>query len=150
MSHIIFYEKPGCGGNARQKALLQAAGHTLQVRNLLAWPWTAEALLEFLGPLPVPQWFNRAAPRVKSGEVLPEALSAGEALALLLAEPLLIRRPLMRSGDTRLVGFDPAAVDAAWGLQAQDAALPRERAEGCAAALATAAPDAQRCKAPGA
>lgn len=148
MSHIVFYEKPGCGGNARQKALLQAAGHTIEPRDLLAWPWSAESLLEFLGPLPVAQWFNRAAPRVKSGELVPEALEAGEALALLLAEPLLIRRPLMQCGDQRRVGFDPAEVDALWGLQPQDAGLPRERAEGCAAALgASAAPAApMRCK----
>ena len=35
MAKIIFYEKPGCGGNARQKALLLASGHELEVRNLL-------------------------------------------------------------------------------------------------------------------
>lgn len=29
MAHLVFYEKPGCAGNARQKALLRAAGHTL-------------------------------------------------------------------------------------------------------------------------
>lgn len=152
MSHIVFFEKPGCGGNARQKALLQAAGHTLDVRSLLAEPWTAEALLAFLAPLPVAQWFNRAAPRIKSGEVVPEALPAEAALALLMAEPLLIRRPLMQCGQTRLVGFDPAAVDAAWGLQPQDAALPRERTEGCAAALSAAVQaagaEAMRCQAP--
>ena len=27
--------QPGCGGNARQKAALRAAGHTLEVRDLL-------------------------------------------------------------------------------------------------------------------
>ncbi|WP_119157047.1 ArsC/Spx/MgsR family protein [Caldimonas tepidiphila] len=144
MSDIVFYGKPGCGGNARQKALLQAAGHAVEPRDLLAWPWTAAALLEFLAPLPVPQWFNRAAPRVKSGEVVPEALDAAQALALLLAEPLLVRRPLMQCGAQRLVGFDPAEVDALWGLQPRHAAWPRERAEGCAAAAADV--QAARCR----
>ena len=27
MAHLRFYGKPGCGGNARQRALLEAAGH---------------------------------------------------------------------------------------------------------------------------
>jgi nitrogenase-associated protein len=76
MSHLVFFEKPGCGGNARQRATLEAAGHTLERRNLLTAHWTPEALLAFLAPLPVPQWFNRAAPRIKSGEVVPEALDA--------------------------------------------------------------------------
>ena len=132
MAHIVFFEKPGCGGNARQKALLQAAGHTLDVRSLLAEPWTPAALLAFLAPLPVADWFNRAAPRVKSGHVQPEALDAETALALLLAEPLLIRRPLMQAGGARMVGFDTAAVDAWVGLQPGTA--PR-KLEGCAASM---------------
>lgn len=111
MTHIVFYEKPGCGGNGRQRALLEAAGHTLERRSLLDEPWTRESLLAFLAPLPVTQWFNRAAPRVKSGEVVPEALDAQAALTLLLQEHLLIRRPLMqRSDGARLVGFDTQAV----------------------------------------
>lgn len=158
MAHITFYEKPGCGGNARQKALLQAAGHTLDVRDLLSWPWTAEALLAFLKPLPVAQWFNPAAPRIKSGAVNPAALDADAALALLLAEPLLIRRPLMARvspqaqsagapdaaanrlqtqaappGQERMVGFDADQVHAWIGL-GPNAPAPGTPLEGCAAA----------------
>lgn len=115
MTHLVFFEKPGCGGNARQRAALQAAGHTLERRDLLSQAWTADSLLAFLAPLPVAQWFNPAAPRVKSGEIQPASLDAASALALLLAEPLLIRRPLMQRSDdgSRHVGFDSAAV-AAW------------------------------------
>ena len=122
MAHLVFFEKPGCGGNAKQRALLEAAGHTLDRRNLLTAHWTAERLLAFLAPLPVPQWFNRAAPRVKSGELVPEQLGAEAALALLLAEPLLIRRPLMQRVDSgaRLVGFDTAEVERFVGLAAGD------------------------------
>jgi hypothetical protein len=40
MAKVIFYEKPGCANNARQKALLAASGHQLDVRNLLTEPWT--------------------------------------------------------------------------------------------------------------
>jgi nitrogenase-associated protein len=139
MARIVFYEKPGCGGNARQRALLRAAGHDLEARSLLAEPWTRESLLAFLAPLPVAQWFNRAAPRVKSGEVVPEALDADAALAALLAEPLLIRRPLMQREDgARLVGFDTAQVQAFVGLDSS-AATPRNL-EACAAA-----PDARPC-----
>ena len=138
MAHITFFEKPGCGGNARQKALLRAARHTLDVRDLLNWPWTAGSLLPFLAPLPVADWFNRAAPRIKSGEIVPSALDAEAALALLLAEPLLIRRPLMALGEQRMAGFDAERVHA-WvslGPNAPGAATPLE---GCAAACHCAA-----------
>jgi nitrogenase-associated protein len=133
MSSIVFYEKPGCGGNARQRALLEAAGHTLTRRDLLSEPWTADVLLAFLAPLPVPLWFNRAAPRIKSGAVVPESLDAESAIALLLHEPLLIRRPLMQREDgARMVGFDVAEVQRFVGIQAPssvDTSL-----EGCVAA----------------
>jgi nitrogenase-associated protein len=136
MTTLVFYEKPGCGGNARQRALLEAAGHTLERRNLLTAPWTRESLLTFLWPMPVTQWFNRAAPRVKSGEVVPEDLTAEAALALLLAEPLLIRRPLMQRVDNGacLVGFDTDAVDRFVGLGDTRAASAPASLEGCAAA----------------
>jgi nitrogenase-associated protein len=139
MARIVFFEKPGCGGNARQRALLLAAVHQLEPRSLLAEPWTRESLLAFLAPLPVAQWFNRAAPRVKNGEVVPEELTPDQALTDLLAEPLLIRRPLMQRDDgARLVGFDTAQVQAFVGLDPADA-TPRNL-EGCAAA-----PDARPC-----
>src|SRR6266568_821257 len=87
MSVVVFYEKPGCSGNARQKALLEAAGHIVVARNLLRAPWTRRKLLSFLELLPIPQWFNRNAPAVKSGAIVPEELDEVTALALLQSEP---------------------------------------------------------------
>lgn len=119
MAHILFFEKPGCSGNARQRSALEAAGHSLTRLNLLDTPWTREDLLKFLGNLPVNEWFNRSAPKIKRGELAPESLDAETALAALLAEPLLIRRPLMQREDgARLVGFDAAAVERFVGLGA--------------------------------
>jgi nitrogenase-associated protein len=140
MTHLVFFEKPGCGGNARQRSALMAAGHTLERRNLLTAHWTADSLLAFLAPLAVADWFNRAAPRVKSGEIQPETLSAEAALTLLLNEPLLIRRPLMQRTDTatRHVGFDTAAVDVWVGLGTKSASAPLE---GCAS-------PSERCASP--
>lgn len=107
MATIVFYEKPGCANNARQKRLLLDAGHQLLVRNLLDARWEATDLRAFFGDRPVAEWFNRASPRVKSGEIVPETLGETEALPLLLADPLLIRRPLMQCGERREAGFDP-------------------------------------------
>jgi nitrogenase-associated protein len=129
MATITFYEKPGCKGNLRQKSLLAAAGHTVQAKNLKTEAWTADRLLAFLGQLPVADWFNRAAPAVKAGEIVPENLGFEDALHLLLANPLLIRRPLMEIGEERMVGFDTAAVDAWVGLN--NVELPEGNIEAC-------------------
>jgi nitrogenase-associated protein len=117
MASVIFLEKTGCAGNAKQKALLIASGHEVQAQDLRSKAWTNTALLDFLAGLPVPQWFNRSAPAVKSGEIVPEELDEPTALGLLRENPLLIRRPLMQVGAERRVGFDAPAIDAWIGLR---------------------------------
>jgi len=103
---IVFYEKPGCGTNARQKRALEAAGHTVIPRNLLTEPWTAERLRGFFGGTPAASWFNPAAPRVKSGEIDPGKTESDAAIALMLAEPLFIRRPLIDADGNKSAGFE--------------------------------------------
>ena len=110
MSAIVFYEKPGCLTNARQKALLRSRGCELTVRNLLTEPWTEARLYAFLGSLPVQDWFNPSAPKIKSGEIDPALQDATSAMALLLDDPLLIRRPLLDTEFGKTAGFDNAAI----------------------------------------
>jgi nitrogenase-associated protein len=117
MSEVVFFEKPGCIGNANQKRLLVGLGHRLVVRNLLSEPWTAERLRAFFGDLPVAEWFNPSAPRIKSGAVDPGALDQQEALALMIKEPLLIRRPLIETAEGRCCGFETNPVLDALGVQ---------------------------------
>ena len=116
MADIVFYEKPGCGNNTKQKVWLAASGHSVLAKNLLTEKWTAESLRPFFGEMPIAEWFNPAAPSVKSGEIDPTAFSAEEALAMMVEQPLLIRRPLMDVDGERRAGFDAKAVDAWIGL----------------------------------
>jgi nitrogenase-associated protein len=106
MASIIFWEKPGCKGNLRQKEILLASGHQLDVRNLLTEVWTPASLALFFGERPVTEWFNPSNPKVKAGEIDPATLSADAALAMMVQEPLLIVRPLLQVGEQRLAGFD--------------------------------------------
>ena len=128
MATVVFYEKPGCTSNTRQKVLLAAAGHTVLAKSLLTEKWDAQRLREFFGTLPVAEWFNPNAPRIKSGEVQPDALDELAALEWMLADPLLIRRPLMEVDGQRRVGFDHDAVDRWIGLASK---MPRENIEAC-------------------
>ena len=127
MAHVTFWGKPGCAGNARQIALLRASGHTLDVRDLRTEPWTDTRLRRFFGDMPVARWFNQGAPKVKRGEIRPETLDEASALALLQAEPLLIRRPLLECNERRMAGFEPDAIAAWIGL----AHSPTPVTEGC-------------------
>jgi nitrogenase-associated protein len=116
MATVVFYEKPGCGNNTKQKVWLAASGHTVLAKNLLIEKWSVERLRPFFGDLPVAQWFNPAAPRIKSGDIDPSSVGETEALDMMLADPLLIRRPLMDVNGDLHVGFDPETVNAWIGL----------------------------------
>jgi nitrogenase-associated protein len=117
MATVTFYEKPGCSNNTRQKKLLAAAGHQVVAKDILTETWQAGRLRAFFGALAVRDWFNYSAPAIKHGEIKPDTLTEQEALALMLENPLLIRRPLMQVGDDVMAGFDQQAVDNWIGLQ---------------------------------
>lgn len=110
MVAMIFWEKPRCAGSVRQKALLRANGHTLEVRNLRAEACTSARLASFLGDRHVGAWFSPRPPRAVSGEVQLESLTEGAALALLFADPLQIGRPLGEVGGGRTCGLDPTDI----------------------------------------
>ncbi|MCX6178993.1 MAG: arsenate reductase family protein [Chlorobiales bacterium] len=106
MQTILFYEKPGCQNNTRQKAILEEAGHTVQAINLLEHPWTREELSQYLAGKPAADCFNQAAPIIKSGKLNPGEFTKEEALELMIKEPLLIKRPLIKIGTHCIQGFD--------------------------------------------
>ncbi|MDD1622883.1 MAG: nitrogenase-associated protein [Methylococcaceae bacterium] len=121
MATVHFYEKPGCINNTKQKQLLSKAGHLLVVHDLLRHPWAEDTakLRSFFGDLPVADWFNRSAPAVKNGEIAPETLDEQQAIALMVANPILIRRPLLEVEGRRQAGFDAEQIGAWLGLADQ-------------------------------
>ncbi len=120
MANVLFFEKPGCINNGKQKKLLIQSGHRVDSRNLLEHKWERDELMAYFDGLPVSEWFNRTAPSIKDGWIDPDALDEDRAITLMLAEPILIRRPLMCVDDELMVGFDPIAVDEWIGLALND------------------------------
>ena len=111
MKQLIFYEKPGCQGNARQKALLESSGYALAVKSILDEPWDRKILRSFFGARPVAEWFNWKAPAVKQGLVDPTLFDEEGALDSMLREPILIRRPLIDLDGKRACGFDDEVME---------------------------------------
>ena len=128
MATIHFYEKPGCLNNTRQKQLLREAGHLLVVYDLLQQPWAAdpEKLRSFFSNMPVADWFNRSAPAIKNGELMPGTMSAEQAIQLMVATPLLIRRPLLEVDGRRRAGFDLEQIESWLGLASNQRAIDLE------------------------
>jgi nitrogenase-associated protein len=106
MSLIIFYEKPGCKTNAKQKQSFREAGCKVIARDILEHGMTDMELHEFFKNMPVTKWFNPTAPQIKKGEINPVHLDKETALKMLMDNPILIRRPLMVIKGKKLCGFN--------------------------------------------
>lgn len=120
MTKAVFFEKPGCINNTKQKKLLIHAGFRLLEKNILEFPWEKEYLMLFLQGAEVNDWFNPSAPRVKSGEIDPSKIDKKTALEQLIADPLLIRRPLIQIDNHYLLGFDSKKLQQLTGLVIAD------------------------------
>ena len=107
---VVFYEKPFCAANAKQKQILRSSGCTLIERNLLEHGLDTQTLRDFMGDKKVADWFNPAAPAIKNGEITPASLDETSAMELLMSDPILIRRPLMIIGIEKMCGFDEKKV----------------------------------------
>jgi len=103
---VIFYEKTGCNGNARQKALLREHGIHFEVRSLLDTPWDKATLASFFEGLTPKEMLNPFAPQLKDGSFKLEDYTKERLIEKMVQEPLLIRRPLLQIGEVKLCGFD--------------------------------------------
>jgi len=102
---MIFYGKVGCGGNAKQKALLKKHNINYEDRDILNTQWSQEVLEAFFDGLTNAEIINTSAPQIKRGEVdlsMPKA----KLIEKMLQTPILIRRPLLEIGKTKVCGFD--------------------------------------------
>lgn len=124
MVQVVFYEKPGCINNTRQKKILRQAGHNVIAIDLIKYECDRNMLMNYFSALPVAHWFNQSAPKIKSGEINPDKLSQEQALKLILADPILIKRPLIKVGNQYRVGFDFKEIDQWIGLNDNVAEYP--------------------------
>ncbi|MBN2530881.1 MAG: hypothetical protein JXR76_31130 [Deltaproteobacteria bacterium] len=111
MATIYFFEKPGCINNTKQKKLLSLAGHEVVAKNLLTHPWTKAELLSYLTAIPLKDWFNPTAPAITRGGFTPESQTEDSAVTAMLADPLLIRRPLIEIAGKKMAGFNLESIN---------------------------------------
>lgn len=146
---LQFYQKPGCINNRKQLGWLREAGIEPEILDLISHRWDASSLRPYFGNKTVADWFNRTAPAVRDGVVVPEQLSEAEALALMVASPILVRRPLIcarvdhQPEPLYMSGFDLEALLAWLQLDPQLASQVPDNIETC-----SKHPGAPACAAP--
>ena len=88
-------------------------GVQVQERDYFKDPFTRQELTDLASSVGLPQIFASRSPSLKKMGLAGQDLSEAEMLDLMLKEPRLVRRPLVRLGDRLLVGANLKAVQAA-------------------------------------
>jgi arsenate reductase len=104
---IILYGIPNCDTVKKARAWLDARGIAYDFHDYKKAGIDEARLRAWAAELGWERLLNRAGTTFRK---LPDAAKAGldedKAIALMLAQPSMIRRPVLELGDRRLVGFD--------------------------------------------
>lgn len=111
--NVLFYEKTGCAGNARQKKLLKSCGVDFEVKSLLDTQWSKATLEPFFKGLTPKEMFNPFSPAIKNNEIDIANITYDEAVEMMIKEPILIKRPLIQINESYYCGFDIALLNEA-------------------------------------
>jgi nitrogenase-associated protein len=103
---IVFYEKPGCLGNKKQKELLKENGLELEVKSILDTKWDKKTLESFFIGLEKYEIVNESAPKIKKGEIDLNSITKEQLIYKMISDPILIKRPLIIAGESNICGFD--------------------------------------------
>jgi arsenate reductase-like glutaredoxin family protein len=93
--------------------LLLQNGLELEERDFFKEPFTEVEIRELASSASIDQLFARRSPSLKQMGKADQELSEAEMVTLMLQEPKLVRRPLVRLGGKLLVGANIKAVQAA-------------------------------------
>ena len=85
----------------------------MEERDFFKEPFTQEEIHELASDVGTAQMFARRSPSLKKMGLADQDLSDEQMVSLMLQEPRLVRRPLVRIGGRLLVGANLKAVEAA-------------------------------------
>ena len=85
----------------------------LKERDFFKEPFSEEEIRELAASASIDQLFARRSPSLKQMGMADQELSEAEMVTLMLKEPRLVRRPLVRLDGKLLVGANIKAVQAA-------------------------------------
>ncbi len=85
----------------------------LEERDFFKEPFTQQEIQELASDVGTAQLFARRSPSLKKMGLADQDLSDEQMVSLMLQEPRLVRRPLVRIGGRLLVGANLKAVEAA-------------------------------------
>lgn len=100
--------KSSCTTCRKAKVLLEELGHAFEVREYFKTPLTADELEALLPADPTP-YLGTKSPKYKELGLKDRKLSKAEAIAFIIEDNNLLKRPLLVHRGGFIAGFDEAA-----------------------------------------
>ncbi|HET7771414.1 MAG TPA: ArsC/Spx/MgsR family protein [Chloroflexota bacterium] len=102
------YFKRGCSGCDVARRWLAKQGIQVREREMFREPLSATEIEDLVGDRPITYVLSTRTTQYAARGLKDRPHSEAELLRHMEAEPRLIRRPLIKAGETLLVGFDAA------------------------------------------
>ncbi len=107
---VTMYHNPRCNTSRKTLALLREKGVEPDIVEYLKTPPTAAELKKILGQLKMPAAKLVRKKEAAAAGIDPKALSEDALIAAMVANPIVIERPIVISGSKAALGRPPAAV----------------------------------------
>ncbi len=107
---VDFYMKSTCATCRKAKAYLERKGVPLRLIDIISSPPPEEVLTMIIDRHGVKGSMNPRSTIYKEEGFGKDPPSKGEAIKLMLKDPNLIKRPVIKKGDRVLIGFEEGAM----------------------------------------
>ena len=107
---VTMYHNPRCNTSRRTLALLRDKGFEPEIVEYLKTPYTAAQLKHLLGQLKMPASALVRKKEAAAAGIDPQNLPEDELIATMVANPILVERPIVVSGQKAALGRPPEAV----------------------------------------
>jgi arsenate reductase (glutaredoxin) len=107
---VTIYHNPRCNTSRRTLALLREKGVEPDIVEYLKTPYTAAQLKHLLRELKMPASSLVRKKEAAAAGIDPQNLPEDELIATMVANPILVERPIVVSGGKAALGRPPEAV----------------------------------------
>jgi arsenate reductase len=109
---LKFFFKPSCGTCKKAKAYLDRRGIDYEPLDITRTPPPPEVLERAIDPRDPKKSLNARSSAFRQKDLATRDVTAQEALALMVQDPNLIRRPFIIDGEKTYQGFDQSSLEA--------------------------------------
>jgi arsenate reductase len=108
---VEFLQKPSCTTCRKARAYLEQCGFDLHLRDIGKDRLRAEEIENLIGKRDYKAFLNTRNEMYRRKKMKENPPSRAEAIKMIVAEPNLIRRPMIVAGNKIVLGFDRERID---------------------------------------